>query len=574
MSSEIETHDTRRQTDALLAREVRYRYPRATSDAVAGVSLRIVPGERVCVLGANGCGKSTLLAMFSGSLRPLSGEVEPDQSDPDSPLSIRVRQDPVTQVVSSVVLDDVEFGPLNLGLERSRARSLALESLAGCGISELAARGTSELSGGQLQLVVLAGALAMRPGVLVLDEVTSQLDAVASSLVREIVSRACDHGVGVVEVTHSLSDLIGADRAVIMEKGRLAWEGTVDGLLGDASLIARAQLGCEGLGCALPVLERAGWRSAMGLDHDRMLGLARDAGLRDELLDALPDDVVVAAASTKASCDRDSRAGLQSSGMCPGGRPALELRDACVRYGGVEALREVSLALRPGRVTLVAGESGCGKTTLLRVMSGTLAPDSGSALLCGWRVRPGDVGLCFQRPESQLFCDTLWEDVAMGPRNLGLGEDGVVERAREALCALGIEGDLWDRHPLALSGGQRRLAAIAGVVAMGSPAVLLDEPTAGLDADARRRVHGLVRDLAERGVAVCVVSHDVVEWLCDADDVALMRDGVVAWEGDASDVMACAGSLEAAGLAAPCALALARACVAEAVAGSSDGGGR
>ena len=214
-------------------RDVGFSY--GTADVLRGVSLVVRPGERVVLLGRNGSGKSTLSRLVNGSLAACSGEVTVDgiASTPETRRAIAsavgyVRQDPRNQIVSPLVLDEVEFGPRNLGLPREEVRRRAERALEACGIDRLCARMTDELSGGQQQLLSLAGVLAMGPRYLVLDEVGSHLDEASRAVIADLVRRLVRGGTGVLEVAHGPEALFGASRVVVLEGGRIAWEGRPD----------------------------------------------------------------------------------------------------------------------------------------------------------------------------------------------------------------------------------------------------------------------------------------------------------------------------------------------------------
>ena len=190
------------------------------------VSLSLAPGERVVLLGLNGSGKSTLGRLLNGSLRPSEGSLSVDGESHDlARLVGYVRQDPRNQIVSAVVSDEVAFGPRNLGLSREEVLGRVDEALAACGIEGLRERMTSELSGGQQQLVSLAGVLAMHPRYVVLDEASSMLDRGMRRRVAGVVESLVARGVGVIEIAHSAEALSGASRILVMDEGRLVWEG-------------------------------------------------------------------------------------------------------------------------------------------------------------------------------------------------------------------------------------------------------------------------------------------------------------------------------------------------------------
>lgn len=537
--------------------DARYAYmvsPQADGGAPAGerqpvldgASLDVAPGELVCLVGPNGAGKSTLARALCGTVQLDSGSVLLDGKGATSAELHRavgfVRQDPESQLVAPVVFDEVAFGPCSLGLPEAEIRSRVTKVLAACGLAGFEGRAVSELSGGELQRVALAGVLAMRPGYLALDEVTSQLDASARTDVRAIVRRAVSEGVGVLLVTHDVKEMAAADRVALMADGRIAWAGTPGEFFGDAEVVRRAGLGRVPLGELLCRLSRDGFLFGPSLDASRLIGAIEDDGFAGEAREALGGGRLGEASEPIRGISSDTS--------------ALVARDVAVRYEGAAALDGVTVTAAPGRVLLVAGRSGSGKSTLAGVLAGVLETDAGEARLGNSPVRPSMVGLCQQRAENQLFCDTVLDDVAFGPRNLGATTDEADARAREALRSLGVDEVLWGRSPFALSGGQRRRVALAGVVAMRPGAYVLDEPTNGLDAEGRDQLHAVVRRLAEAGAATVVISHDVGEWLRVVDDVVLLASGCVAWHGPATQLRGDTAPFAAAGMQPPLEVAI------------------
>ena len=493
------------------------------SDVLSHVSLSLREGEHVVLLGRNGSGKSTLVRLLNGSLRPDGGRVALDGADvtgaPRDSLARAtgyVRQDPLNQIVSDLCYDEVAFGPRNLGLAAEEVRSRVEGALEACGISRLAPRLTSELSGGQQQLLALAGVLAMRPRHLVLDEVEAYLDQATRTQLRSVVRALVSDGAGVIEVAHSGEALLDATRVVVLERGSVTWEGLPEALLCD-----RAALRASGLADD-PVARALARAVGSGLSLSR-------AGSPDALAPFV-DDV--------------------SGGDVPGAPSTSRLaaRGVSVSYDELPALRGASL--EAAGLVLLVGPSGSGKTTLARVLSGVLAPDAGEALLDGAPVRAGMVGLAFQRPEDQLFCETVLDDVMYGPRARGAGE-GAERLARDAAARLGVAPDLLGRSPFSLSGGQMRRVSLAGVVASRPGAYVLDEPSAGLDAPGRAELALLVRGLADEGAAVVVITHDAGEWLGVADGVAYIRDGGVVARSSSAEAAIRPELFEAAGLEAP-----------------------
>ena len=244
----------------------------------------------------------------------------------------------------------------------------------------------------------------------------------------------------------------------------------------------------------------------------------------------------------------------------------LELSDVCYTYDAGtpmehEALSHIHLKIEKGSMTGLIGHTGCGKSTLLRMLNGLTKPDSGKILLDGrdiWedpkkisavRFR---VGLVMQYPEYQLFDETVASDIAYGPRNMGLSAEEIAARVKEAAAFAGLADELLEKSPFELSGGQKRRAAIAGVMAMRPEILVLDEPAAGLDPMGREEIFaGLARYRAESGATVVVVSHSMEDMARYCDRLVVMNDGTILLRGTQSEVFGKADELQSIGLGVP-----------------------
>ncbi|MBS5451272.1 MAG: ATP-binding cassette domain-containing protein [Coriobacteriia bacterium] len=486
--------------------------PSVASEAIAvrGAGLVVHPGERVALLGHNGSGKSTLLRIASGGVAPTSGDVvlygtTLSWSDSHTLWEHRravgvVGQDPDDQMVASTVFEEVAFGPCNLGLPAKEIRSCVSLALEQCRLVGFDARDVSTLSGGQRQRVALAGVLAMQPQYLLLDEPCSMLDRKARQGVLRVVDKAAHEGCGVLHVTHELEDVIDYDRVLVMEEGRVVWEGTPRALLSDRDALARSR-------CLVSGALRRSFGDAHGnepaSDKYVLRGMDTDAAsyvaCKEEALNA---------SAVSFAYDDGTRRGRRR------GHPTAL------------ALEDVSLCVAHGGAVLVSGPTGSGKSTLMRLLAGLLRPSEGTVAVDGRPTCPELVACSFQRAEDQLFADTVLDDVAFGPRNLGCSHEESVRRARSALGRVGLDPDAFGaRSPFGLSGGQMRRVALAGVLAMETPFVALDEPTIGLDADGLRDLRKLVSDLRSSGTGVVIVSHDVERCLPMVDGLLELRDG-------------------------------------------------
>lgn len=244
----------------------------------------------------------------------------------------------------------------------------------------------------------------------------------------------------------------------------------------------------------------------------------------------------------------------------------LELSDVCYTYDpgtpmAHEALSHIDLKIEKGSITGLIGHTGCGKSTLLRMLNGLSKPDSGKILLDGHDIWEDPkkiaavrfrVGLVMQYPEYQLFDETVASDIAYGPRNMGLTPEEITARVKEAAAFAGLADELLEKSPFELSGGQKRRAAIAGVMAMRPEILVLDEPAAGLDPMGREEIFaGLARYRAESGATVVVVSHSMEDMARYCDRLVVMNDGKILLRGTQSEVFGRADELQSIGLGVP-----------------------
>lgn len=517
--------------------------------ALDDVTLEVARGERVCVLGANGSGKSTLASVICGLLAPDEGDVElaghavctggvPDLAayrDARRQLGL-VFQNPDDQIVTSVVADDVAFGPENLGVPRAQIAARVARELRRVAMEKYTHADPSRLSGGQRQRVCIAGALAMEPAVLVLDEPSSLLDVRGRAAIMRVMGRLAAAGATLVHVTHFMDEALAADRVVVMQRGHVALEGTPD----EVFATKNAQV-IEALGLEMP------------------FGARLAAALR---ADAAASDAIATPGAPSGEKPAAPAAPVPAAEP-----PAILARDLGFSYGpDAQALDGVSLEAPVRATTAIVGQTGSGKSTLLRLLCGLEAADAGSLTVCGInaatkrgrrQIRRA-VGYVMQHPERQLFAQTVAEDVAFGPRNQGLSAAEVERRVAHALDLVGLT-DRRDASPFELSGGQQRLAAIAGVLAMEPELLVLDEPTAGLDPRGRARLRALMADLAAHGVTLLQVTHSM-EDAARADHVVVLDQSHVLAAGTPAEVFCPANEpqLTAVGLGLPRPLAYAR----------------
>ena len=246
--------------------------------------------------------------------------------------------------------------------------------------------------------------------------------------------------------------------------------------------------------------------------------------------------------------------------------PKIRLEDITYVYGKnspfeVRALDRVSLDIHAGKLTGIIGHTGSGKSTLIQLLNGLTRAESGRVLLDGEDIwaHPKDIGkiryrvvLVMQYPEYQLFEETVYADIAYGPRNMKLSEDEIKERVAESAAFAGLNADMMEKSPFDLSGGQKRRVAIAGIMAMRPEVLVLDEPAAGLDPQGRHTIFQGIRDYNRRtGCTVIIVSHSMEDMAQYCDDVVVMAHAKVLMAGDRDHIFARADELEAVGLDIP-----------------------
>ena len=491
-------------------------------EVLSGASLSVAPGELVALVGDNGSGKSTLGRVMCAVQLVDGGSVVVDGHDPSvselerlrvRALVGRVCQDPVDQIVSSLVFDEVAFGPRNLGLDDAEVERRVLAALDLVGMLSFADCVTTELSGGQQQRIALAGALAMHPSYLVLDEPTAQLDPSARAGFRDLFSRlAHESHMGIALITHDPAEIARADR--VIDVARMGVRSGDASAGGDRANDARVGDVRGGGACEGDAFKGAQSTGDASLDSVRSFdACASDACAVSE------GNASEGGSLMAATCARGGRADIVHA------RPVLELDGIFFSYGDRPVLTDVSLRVHAGEVVLLAGASGAGKSTLASIAAGLVAPCSGEVRLCGAPPVPGDVGLAFQQPEAQFFLDTVYDEIAYAPRNLSCDEAEVDRRVHAAVRTVGLDEGLLSSSPFELSGGQARRVALASVLSLDAPAYIFDEPSAALDAKGRAFARRMVEGLSREGRAVLVITHDVDEWAPVSSRVVELADG-------------------------------------------------
>ena len=582
-------------------RGVSFSYDGAVS-ALDGVDLNIEDGEFFCILGGNGSGKSTFAKHLNALLQPDAGTVRingMDASDPELVYDIRstagmVFQNPDDQLVATLVEDDIAFGPENLGVPSAQIAQRVREALKGVGLVGFECHETHALSGGQKQRVALAGVLAMEPRVLILDEASSMLDPRG----RKGLMKAChalhDRGMTIVMITHFMEEAAEADRVAVFRAGRVAMLGTPEEILTRADELAELNLDMPASCCLGTALRAKGVPvHAQVREADMVAEIAQvyadrsgeDTAGRPSASDSRVLDNVSSATDGTAVSEPVIEISHLSHSYSLSARERRRWRKRSATAGTSSkqalwgndpsspwALRDVSLTVRRGEFLGLAGHTGSGKSTLVQHLNGLIRPQEGFVRALGLDLAnkkdaaavKAKVGVVFQYPERQLFAETVTQDVAFGPHNLGLSQAEVVRRVESSLARVGLDlATVGDKSPFELSGGQQRRVAFAGVLAMEPEVLVLDEPMAGLDPAARSDFLELIDRLHHGGLTVVMVSHSMDDLANCCDRIVVMNEGSVFAEGTPAQVFAHADELKSIGLGVPAAqrmaLALAKA---------------
>ena len=463
----------------VVLRNICFSYDDGKTWTLNNLSLTINPGERVAIVGLNGSGKSTLAKIIAGLTAPDSGYVtlcgekvfENTTACAESYKNARkyigaLFQSPEDQIITTITEEDVAFGLENLQFPQKAMYKRISEALKTVHMEDKRYADPSTMSGGQQQRVALASAIAMNSKLLVLDEPTSMLDSFARKDVDALFDNLHKNGTTIVQITHNFEECKRANRILLLENGILK-EVSFNGL--------------------------KTYFSNIELANNHVTKISESKNLTDSRRKENESDIAVEISGLTVKYDKTS--------------PAV--------------IDDYSLTVKSGETVAIMGENGCGKSTLAKTMCGLLEANSGNITVHGISVKGKTsriirqklhqtIGYVMQLPEQQLFADTVRNDVAYGPKNFGLKDSALKERVDETLRLLNLE-NLAEKSPFALSGGQQRLVAIAGVLACKPRVLVLDEPTAGLDFEAALRIRKILGMLHNQGVTIILITHNLQE---------------------------------------------------------------
>ena len=438
-----------------------YSYPDSNIHAVKNVSFSVEKGEYIAVLGSNGSGKSTLAKLIFGFLEPDSGSIKIQEGQ--NPIGF-VQQHPRYQIIAGTVERDTAFGPENLNLPQVEIKQRTQTCLKQVDLLEKSTEKPNTLSLGQTQKLALSGILALSPDLLILDEAVSMIDPITRRQILELLEKLNNAGTTIIHISHDLDEAFMAKRIIVMEDGIISFDG-----------------------------DKEEFRN------------------KTELLNNIFGNLETNIFSKKTLQNQEETTDKEISVL---------LENINFEYKkNNPVLKNISLAFKTGSITAVMGKAGSGKSTLFEVIASLLAPTSGKVYTTG---KPS---LAFQDAESALFESVVADDVAFGPENLGLKGKELKERVKSSMDICSIPFEKYkDRSIQMLSGGEKRKVALAGIIAMDSPIIILDEPGAALDPTSRTQFFTLLKKLAQQGKTIIFSTHRMEEAMT-ADRIIRLHEG-------------------------------------------------
>lgn len=494
----------------LIVENLTFRYRDRQETAIRNISFEVKPGEILLIAGASGCGKTTLIRCINGLIpRSYKGEVDGrvlvlGNEVKDWKLSQisqtigTVLQDPERQILGTKVLNEVAFGLENLNVPRGEILERVDEALKFLKIFHLRERETFTLSGGEKQKVALAGVLAMRPSILLLDEPLASLDPASAQDALDTTRFLADQGMTILMVEHRVEDVlrIQPERVMFMSEGEIRYLGSLSGL---SKVVDYREVKLP----AEDIFERA--KQDEPPAEIRFLPGAAGEGAEEEAL--------------------------------------VRFEDVSFGYeSGMEVLHGLNLEINRGDVIAVLGPNGAGKTTFVKHAIGLLKPKSGRVLVNGRDTKHASVaqvastlGYVFQSPSHMLFAPTVREELSFGPKNLKHPKEQIEQEVKEALRIVNLSEQEQD-PPLALSFGQQKRVSIAAILAMQSRILVMDEPTAGQDYQNYMNFMDSILELPTFE-AILFITHDVDLAVIYANRVLIVNDGRLVADGKPQDVL-------------------------------------
>ena len=544
---------TEMQENVITFEKVKFAYPGADGIwALNGIDLTVKKGEFLSVIGHNGSGKSTLARLINGLLEADKGKIEVlglNVSEGRNALEVRkhvgiVFQNPDNQMVASIVEDDVAFGPENIGVEREEIGRRIDWALKAVGMEQYRHSTPTRLSGGQKQRIAIAGVLAVKPEIIILDESTAMLDPKGRREVIEVIKRLNkEEGMTVILITHFMEEALLADRTVVLNRGEIVLSGTPEEIFENGDKLEKYNL------CLPRITEIVNTLNGAGMNVKNVLH-------PEELAFSIVENF------NNKGIEEATSSPVQEEHINSTHEWDIDIKNLTFTYSkkspfATKALNGIDLHIDEGEFFGVIGHTGSGKSTLVqhlnaliklpqaekkfrkkKVKKGQIPPILPEIRIgeydltqkkCDFRKLRSDVGMVFQYPEYQLFAESVFADVAFGLKNFNkdLDREQIEEVVRSSIEMVGLDyNEIKDKSPFDLSGGQKRRVAIAGVIVTRPKILILDEPAAGLDPLGKREIIALLHKLhREWCKTVIIVSHDMDEIAENCTKAVVISEG-------------------------------------------------
>jgi energy-coupling factor transport system ATP-binding protein len=480
----LEAHPMLMNDSVLKVKDFWYRYPGSEDWVLRGVNFEGKGGEVLLIAGSSGSGKSTLMKSIVGLIPHIyGGEYKGsvyigNRTVAEMPMDEIIKsvsyvsQNPDNQIVSTLVREDVAFSLENFGFGREEIVRRVKWALSTLKISDLEWKSTLELSDGQKQRVALAGAIVLRPKILIVDEPTGFLDPWAARKILKVIRElSIQYGILSIIVEHRVELLQGiADEALILDGGKVVYHGNVNEVIKYFHTFQERQN---------------------------------------------QTDCLISKSESEPAIKLEQNTNRTGNNLCgSSSEHAIIFEHVGYRLpNGNYVFKDVSFKVMPGELVFLVGPNGSGKSTLLRLLNGVYKPSDGRVLVCGIDTRKAStrelskrVGLVLQNPDHQLFAESVIDEIEMGAKNFG------VENSR--LKAIAVARDLniyhlLNRSPFTLSWGEKKRVCIASVLVWDPPILALDEPTVGLDPANKLVIARMLSSLINSGKTIIVATHDI-----------------------------------------------------------------